>query len=287
MATYTISLTLKAGLRTAVKGAVNKQVFPLVHQAVRAVAFQTAKRWKQDVYAAKLWMGEKDAYAQSITWRMTGDFNAMVEATYSHAQEIETGRPPRDLKKMLDTSMKVRVTKTGKRFLVIPMRHNTPGNDAHAPSMPQSVYDLASGLGASRVTGTGTRLSGEVTNLSPKGGMSKAAHQPGFLSNPKTKSASTVTKFEYQWGNRLTKAMLKQTDLTAAQKRRYAGMYRFDASTPGAKSSVYLTFRTMMEGSKGWIVPAQPGQYLAKKVSDEMQPLAAQAFTEAIKRTAG
>lgn len=287
MANYQISFDLNAGVQAAIKDVVNKQVFPLVHQAVRAVAFQTSANWKQAVLGAKLWSGEKDAYAKTITWRMTGDFSAVVESNYSKDQEIETGRPQRDLKKMLDTSTKVRRTKDGRRFLVIPMRHNTPGNNAHAPAMPQAVYNLAAGLGASRITGTGTRLSGEVTNLSPKGGMSKAAHQPAFLSNPKTKSAMTVTKFDYQWGSHLTKTILKQAGLNAQERRRYAGMYRFDTSTPGAKSSSFLTFRTMMEGSKGWIVPAQPGLYLAKKVTDDMQPLAKQAFEEAIKRSIG
>lgn len=287
MAEYKISFELDAGLQAAIKGVVNKQVFPLVNHAVRAVAFQTSADWKQAVLGAKLWSGEKDAYAKAITWRMTGDFSAVVESSYAKDQEIETGRPQRDLKKMLDTSMKVRRTKDGRRFLIIPMRHNTPGNNALASAMSQAVYNLASGLGASRITGTGTRLSGEVTNLSPTTGMSKAAHQPAFLSNPKTKSAMTVTKFDYHWGDRLTKAMMKGAGMNRQEQRRYAGMYRFDTSTANAKSSSFLTFRTMMEGSKGWIVPAQPGQYLAKKVTDEMQPLAKQAFDEAIKRTAG
>ena len=42
-----------------------------------------------------------------------------------------------------------------------------------------------------------------------------------------------------------------------------------------------------MEGSSGWIVPAQPGLHLAQQVAEEMQPLADAAFSEAIKRDLG
>lgn len=242
---------------------VNKQVFPLLHQAVKVVAQQTASDWQKAVYGAKLWMGEKDAYAKSITWSMTGDFKAVVEATYKHAQEIEQGRPPRDLKKMLGTSLKVRQGKKG-RYLYIPFRHNTPGNDAHAKSMPSHVYDLAKGLAPSRVVGQTTRQS----------------QQQG-------KTHLTVPQNIYHWGSSLPAGLTKKqkphhkTDI-------HAGMYRFDTSTPGgAKSSAYLTFRTMSERSPGWIIPAQPGQNIAKGVADKMQPKAETAFSQAIKKTLG
>jgi hypothetical protein len=34
-------------------------------------------------------------------------------------------------------------------------------------------------------------------------------------------------------------------------------------------------------------VPAQPGQHIAQKVATEMQPLAEEAFGEALKRSGG
>ena len=62
-------------------------------------------------------------------------------------------------------------------------------------------------------------------------------------------------------------------------------MVKMNTSTPGgSKSSSYLTFRVMKEGSLKWVVPAQPGQHLAKKVSDDMAPKAQQAFAMAIKK---
>jgi hypothetical protein len=188
---------------------------------------------------------------------------------------------------MLDTSQKVRRTKDGRRFLVIPFRHNTPGNAAHAPAMPPGVFKLAKGMSASSVVKQTTRISGETTLLSPKTGMHPAGHQPAYLSVAKTKQAATVTKNHYDWGDRLTKAVMKQAGIQeAATLKRYAGMVRMKTTTPGgAKSSSYMTFRIMMEGSKGWIVPATPGKFIAREVVQNMQPKATAAFQEAIRLT--
>jgi len=131
------------------------------------------------------------------------------------------------------------------------------------------------------------RPSGEVTHLSPKSGMHPSANQTPYLSNPKTKQASVVTARKYAWGDRLTKSMLKAAGLDGPEAKRYAGLVKMDASTPGGgKSSAYLSFRIMMDGQTGkWIIPAQPGLYLARKVAQDMQPKAEKAFAAAIQKT--
>lgn len=278
MLRYKISIDL-AEVALAANSAVNEQVFPLLNQAVNAVAQQTRANWMEAVYRAKLWSGEKDAYANSISLQMTGPFSAVVESDYKHAHEIETGRPPRDLKKMLNTSHKVRRTKDGRRFLVIPFRHNIPGNEALAPAMPQQVYDVASKLIPSMVVSTGQRRAGEITATSKRYGMAplgeKRQRRSPYLTDIKTRGPAMVTKRNYQWGERLGNEF----------GNRYAGMVRFDTSAGGKRYSTYMTFRTMMEGSSGWIVPAKPGLYLAKKVADEMRPLAEKVFREAVRRS--
>jgi hypothetical protein len=283
MSALSYKITFAAGAKLELSAGINAQVVPLLAQAVRAVAQQTAIDWQKAVYQAKLWSGEKDAYAQSIKWQMTGDLSAVVEAEYKHAAEIETGRGPRDLKKMLDTSNKVRRTKDGRRFLVIPMRHNTPGNTAHANAMPVAVHSLASAMAPSRVVSTGQRPSGEVTNLSPKSGMSAASKQSPYLSNPKTKQSSMVAARKYAWGGRLTMGALKGAGLDAATARRYAGMVKFPDGSGGHS---HMTFRIMMEGATGkWVIPAQPGKFLARDVAQAMQPKAEAAFAAAVKKT--
>lgn len=286
MVNYSISLDL-SGIAAAANAAVNERVFPLLNQAVNAVAQQTRANWMEAIDRAKLWSGEKDAYKATITYRMTGPFSAIVESDYKYASDIETGRPPRDLKKMLDTSTKVRRTKDGRRFLVIPFRHNTPGNEAHAPAMPQHVYNQASQLSASSVVSTGLRRSGEITSAHVGLGMrplgEKRQRRSPYLSSIADKGPAMVTKRNYQWGERLGAGSMGPNP--KGKVDRYAGMVRFDTSAGGKRHSTFLTFRMMMEGSNGWIVPAKPGLYLVKQVVDDLRPLAETAFSEAIKRS--
>lgn len=280
------SITFQGSIQMEISRGINAEVLPLMAQAVRAVAAQTSVNWKERVMRARLWSGEKDAYAATIKWEMTGDFSAVISSDYKYAADIETGRPPRDLKKMLDTSNKVRRTKDGRRFLIIPMRQNTQGNVAQAKAMPTVVHQLAQAMTPSRIVSEGRRPSGQVTHLSPTTGMSPSRKQTPFLSNISTKKAMTVTSRNYAWGDRLSRADLAAAGASVAVQKRYAGMVRMNTSTPGGKqSSAFLTFRVMVENGKGWVIPAQPGQYLARDTAADMQPKAERAFALAISKT--
>lgn len=259
MAQFAIKVDL-ADVTAQARGIIDASIMPRLNQAVSAVAQQAMIDWKEAVARAKLWSGEKQPYGESITWKMTGAFSAEVSTDYKYAQEIESGRPARDLKRMLDTSLKVRQSKDGKRYLIIPFRHQVPGADAIGQSMPQQVYDLARELSPSRVVGTGRRLSGT-------GAM-----------DIKTRKPITVAARKYAWGDSLPAGAVPQ------MQRKHAGMYRFDTSTAKAKSSTYLTFRVMVEGSPGWVIAPRPGLNLVKGVTDRLQPLAERAFGEAVKR---
>lgn len=275
---YTISLDL--GAQMQISAGINAQLLPLVTKAVDGIAQATASHWQDTVRRSKLWSGEKDAYAKTITARMTGAFTAVVESDYKYVQDIETGRPPRDLKKMLDTSAKVRRTMDGTRFLIIPFRHNVK-------DMPSHVQKAAKKLDASSIVGEGLRRSGEIVSARVGMGMlplgEKRQRQSPYLSNTSTTQAQMVTKNQYNWGAKLAAGAMGPNP--NGKTDRFAGMYRFDTSTPGAKRSSYLTFRVMSEKSNGWIIPAQPGQFLAKKVAEDMQPLAVAAVSEAVRRT--
>lgn len=240
-------------------------MFNSLSAAVERVTIAGAERWRESVMKAPLWEGERKAYADTIKWRMTGPYSGEIVSDYKFVEDIETGRPPYDLKKMLDTSMKVRTNKRGGRYLIIPFRHNTPGNDALARAMPEHVHEQARLLSPSRITGGGSRPSGT-------GAM-----------NIHTKHQFMVRKNSYKWGESLPAGLAPKlrpqhkTDI-------YAGMKRFDTSAGRAKSSAYITFRVMSEDSKGWIIPAKAGLYLAKNVADGLQSVAEQAFSGAIDR---
>lgn len=278
MANFNISVELSGVL--SVRQIIDRSLFPLVNQAIHAVAQQTAANWQAGVMRAKLWSGERDAYANSITYRMTSDFSAVVETNYRPAEEIETGRPPRDLKKMLDTSLKVRRTKSGSRFLVIPMRHNVA-------AMPAHVYAAAKSLTASSIVGQGERRSGELTSSAFGIGMvpmsEKRQRRNPFLKSTTTHKDVMVNKNVYNWGSKLVAGSMGPNP--RGKTDRFAGMVRFNTSTAGAPRSTYLTFRIMSEKSNGWIIPAQPGQYIVRTVVTAMQPLAEHVIQEAFKRS--
>lgn len=217
-----------------------------VSTAVAVSAEHVASEWSAQIDSADgLSRAEKVAYAQSIKVRMTGPFSAEVFSDYSRASEIENGSPSRDLKRMLRTSRKTRVSAKGNRYLIIPFRHNTPGNDALARTMPRAVYLYARNLAKSRVAGQSERLSSS-----------------GYL----------VPKQHYRWGDRLPQGLAPKfrehhkTDL-------YAGMVRMGTSSGKQYSSAYLTFRTMSEKSSGWLIPRRPGVKVVEKVENKMAPV--------------
>lgn len=224
------------------------QVDAAIRQAVLNTASTTQAAWQQSVLSARgLWQPIKDRYAASIKVDVSPDgYSARIYSDDSMADKIETGIPARDMKRMLDTSLKTRVVKNGnhagQRYMIIPFRHNTPGNTAHAQAMPQAIFNEASQLAKSTVT----RMSFRKNQLGVMG-----------FTGARAGSKLLVRSREYKWGGRLG----------ADVPKRFQGMVRFKTSSGGQNSSSYLTFRVMTEWSNGWIVPAQPGRYIIKSVA--------------------
>lgn len=264
--TSDFSITFDLGDLVGATQALTKSTLPAVHQAIGAIAQAAMANWSSAImHAPGVWMEEKKQYVESLKWSYVSDFHARVSSDFALADAIEDGRPARDMKLMLNTSLKVRLSKKGSRYLYIPFRHNVPGSGALAPSMPASVYSVASQLAPSRITGMGKRLSGTGAW------------------DPKTKAPAMVAARKYQWGQRLDSQHIP--GLTDEQKRHMNTMYRFDTTGGGGvKHSTYLTFRTMSENSKGWIVPDKPGLHLIQGVVSQLQPIADEALQEAFSR---
>lgn len=251
--------------------------FKHVHEAVGLIALQAQKAWGDAIMKAPgIWSEERKQYVASLKWDYVGDnpFHARVTTDYKYADEIENGRPPRDLKVMLNTSLKARVVQNGKnagkRYLIVPFQHNTPGNSAHAPAMPDSVYQLASKLAPSKVTG-----------------MTKRVSQTGAW-DTRTQKPAMVPQRKYQWGGRLNLNSDSAWSAAGEASRHHQGMMRFDTAGQGkVKHSTYLTMRVMMEGSPGWVIPAKPGLNLVQGVVTGLNPVAEQVIQMAAMKDLG
>lgn len=273
MAFYRIRIDLSPILGAAAD--MQAELMPRLMNGLTQVSEMTKERWIEQIKREKgIWLEERNRYINSIQWKFTGPLATEVWTDYEVADLLENGRPARDLKKMLNTSQKVRRTEDGRRFLVIPFQHNTPGSDAHAPSMSKQAYAMALGLTKSRSIGASQRPTGQVMSLSPKFGMRASPIQSPFASDPKTRGPLMVKAKHYAWGGRLSANALRAAGMGAADVKKYAGMVRMDKSSGGQRSSAYLTFRVMIEGSSGWIIPAQPGRHIVADVAQEMEPIA-------------
>jgi hypothetical protein len=120
--------TFKLSLNVFVQGAPIQDALSHARRALQKIGMETRSRWADLIEQSPSIPREQKAYVQSLTVENTGP-QVSVYSDWKYAYEIENGRPSRDLKRMLDTSMKVRVSTSkknaGKRYLIIPFRHST------------------------------------------------------------------------------------------------------------------------------------------------------------------
>jgi len=256
MAIFSLSLELSLPTESPLN-----EVEPRARRTLDRLGLLARERWADKIQQATLPPTVKSEYIASLTIEAKGAMQVSVYSDYKLAYEIETGQPARDLKRMLDTSMKVRVSTSkknaGKRYLIIPLRHTLS-------SMSGPVQSAAKMLTKSEVTGMGTRQSGTGAW------------------GVKTKAPLLVPQRAYKWGDRLP-AGLALKSAPHHKTDRYAGMVRMNTSAGKGNSSAYLTFRTMMEGSPGWVTKPVPGMCHIKDVAAEIEPFAHEWLTSALR----
>lgn len=240
--------------------AIRAQLYPQLAQAVTNVAEAGVERWQRAVLSAPLWEGEAKAYASTIRMVSTGPMSAEIISDYKYVEDIESGRPAYDLKRMLSTSLKVRVSKKGSRYLIIPFRHNTPGNSAHSSAMSVETYSTVRRLKKSAIVGGGMRMSGTGAW------------------DVKTRSPAMVARRKYLWGDRAPAGLVPKLK-TEHKTDPTAGMVRFKNSSGG---SMHMTFRVMTEKSNGWIIQPREGLWIARAVATSLQKTAELEFAAAV-----
>lgn len=237
-----------------------KLAFPVLAATVGIMANVAYKKWQSYAQGERLPNGRvialrSGAYLKSINIRPDGDMAYILWSDAPHAAAIEFGTDTYDMKKALATSARVRRTKDGRRYLIIPFRWGTPGRIGFGANvMTRPEHAVARLLSMSTVIGQTTRESGNY---------------PGRM----------IPQSVYKWGDRL-KIQDHGDTFNHRAGRRMQGMVRFD--NPGGGQSHYLTFRTMMEGSPKWIRPAKPGLYPARSAIEHIRSSAEKAFEKAL-----
>ena len=201
------------------------------------------------------------AIEEGITYPYGSHLAGKVENRAPHAAAIEEGVKDFDQHKALQTSHQVRISKKGKKYLIIPFRHGTPGT-RQSPPMPQSVYNMAQNLVASQ-----QKRGPYVPSMNIQSRTSPRA----FVAGPGSSvAAPAAQRFQYQWGGRVEESDVgdldKRDDWTTSP---YTRMYKFQA--PTGTGTAYLTFRTMSEGSKGWYNQGFAGMHLARNTADKLR----------------
>ena len=212
-------------------------IMPSITQAVEQTAIEGQTAWQSGIWKTSgVWMEHKQRAISSIQFQMTSPLSAEIWSEDPVTKLIEEGYPARDLKTMLDTSDKTRASKDGRKYLYIPFRHNITGA---SNGMPSHVYQQAQQLKPSFVTAKGQRVSA---------------------------TGKFVPLAHYSWGGRLKEGLVAKKKPHHATDI-YAGMVRMKTSTAKSGSHAYMTFRTMVEGSSKWLVPARPGHYVLQTLA--------------------
>lgn len=229
-----------------------RALFPNQGHAISHLAHAAHRRWleyasgKRALPSGQMVRAVSGAYLSSIKIEEEGELRYVIYSDDPKAEWIEEGFPSFDMKKMLHTSDKARVSKSGKKYMMIPFRHKT--QDAGlGVVMPQEVQAFWAAP---------NRRSSVVT---------------GHYLEKSVNGDHTVIRNTYRWGDRITRADLENVGIDADSQvgSRMVGMVRMQNNED--RGGQHVTWRVMSEGGRGWIMPKRDGSFPAKVTFEWIQ----------------
>lgn len=273
-------------------------VFPHLAATVEAITLRVEEQWKRYASGEPLPDGRtigirSGQYLRSIRHRQISAYSTEVRSDLAYADVIERGAPPFDMRRLLASSLKTRVSKKGKRYLIIPFRHDTGKALSGGNPMPEVMRLWWQDKAASFVLNQMRRpVHSDLWGRTPRPMHQVfAIHPEDILQHG---PLLTVAARNYWWGDRLGRADIERMNRSAggfvltagANAKRYQGMVNFrrPGKTGGAAHSQFITFRTLSENAKpgSWIRPARAGYWPAKTTADIFRPVAEDLFTKAV-----
>ncbi len=274
--------------------------FPHVREIVDyfgGVAEDTWVQWalgKASLPDGRMIHARSGAYAASIKRSSSAGFENATEITQEIATDskyhdaLDSGLPEMDLKKMLLTSLRVRMSKHGKRYLIIPFRHATSGKDAGGLSYGTNTMAQLPGYAGGNVMPK--RIVDWFRRQEADGAAKTSVVQSGMRSTgqpvPHSGAGQMVPAFRYSWGARYAgkAGEGERSKLNAPNtpgKGRYAWKSGLYAGMVHTASREYRTFRTMSESSDAasWIKPPQPGLRILQQLGEFIET---QGFEDAV-----
>lgn len=264
-------------------------LFPRSLQAIHDLAYEARDKWRAVV------SGQEPVQGRTInrrTGRLADSINVTVDENPPDGELIryviapdnpdamqvaywlEFGTDAFDMKKILQTSHKVREGKDGKRYLIIPFRWGTPNTVVVGAyvgrEMPRPVHQFML-----RRSPTGDRLFRESS-------VTGTFTEPSLLDG-----VTPVTRRTYSWGDSLTPQDIRELGLDPDSKpgRHMVGMYRFnDPEDPSGRHAQHVTFRVMSENSRpdAWVRPAMPGYHVAENIKRMLDAIAPAFLQQAL-----
>lgn len=246
-----------------------KENFPNTMAAMNIIAHRYMEKWRrftmgEQIPGAPRVINSRGDYTRSINVNLSDDAVKSVESQGPWTEWIEDGHGEIDLKPGLLSGKNAKMGDRGP-YNVVAFRHGTPDTLSSNNAMPLNVYNMIK-----RETDKADRAykQGQSTRPGTSRVTGKSVHPGG------------QTKRSYQWGYRLPESAGGPRKTKDTSKGQYtwktgkrSSMVRMDASTSKARSSSYITFRTVSIHSDpaSWIVPPKQGIPIRQAVIDSME----------------